>query len=94
MVPGQRVLVVENVITTAGTVVEVFDLLASAGAAPAAVAALVVRRGSPFAWEDEVPLVALTRKDIPAFSPDDCPLCCQGTRLVSPGSKYLAETAR
>lgn len=87
--PGTRVLVVENVLTTAGTAEEVLDLVEVANAHAVGVCALVVRQAAPYAWESHVPLVALVRRDMPSYEPRHCPQCAGGVPLDSPGSRNL-----
>ncbi len=84
---GQRVLVVEDVITTGGSVQDVIDLVKDQGAVPAGVAVLVNRSGGRAAFD--VPLAALLDLDLPTFDPTNCPLCQQGLPLVKPGSRKL-----
>jgi len=90
--PGERVLFVENVITTGGSVSEVIDMLRAKGAVPAGVATLVNRLpeavGNPFG---ALPYTWLVRGDVPAYEPAACPLCASGVPLVSPGSRHIAK---
>jgi orotate phosphoribosyltransferase len=82
---GERVLVVEDTVTTGGSVREVIALCRGLGAEVAAVGALVDRTGgvSPF----DVPFEALVRLQIPSWTPDECPLCTQGLPVTKPGSR-------
>ncbi|NSW82257.1 MAG: orotate phosphoribosyltransferase [Syntrophothermus sp.] len=87
VVPGQRVLVVEDVITTGGSVREVIQVIREEGGAVIGVAALVDRSGGKvdFGVRTESVLVV----DIETFEPDNCPLCKAGKiPLVKPGSRY------
>ncbi|ADI01623.1 orotate phosphoribosyltransferase [Syntrophothermus lipocalidus] len=87
VVPGQRVLVVEDVITTGGSVREVIQVVREEGGAVIGVAALVDRSGGKvdFGVRTESVLVV----DIETFEPDNCPLCKAGKiPLVKPGSRY------
>lgn len=83
--PGERVLIVEDVVTTAVTAREVADLVHEAGGTVVAAAALIDRSGGR--WTLPVPLRALLRLDLPTYAPEDCPLCRQGTPAVKPGSR-------
>jgi len=86
VVPGQRVLVVEDVITTGGSVREVIQVVREEGGAVIGVAALVDRSGGKvdFGVRTESVLVV----DIETFEPDNCPLCRAGELpLVKPGSR-------
>ena len=83
--PGERVLVVEDAITTGGTVKEVIALCREHGANVIGVGALVDRTGgnNPF----DVSLEALAKMDIPSWDAEDCPLCKEGVPCVKPGSR-------
>jgi orotate phosphoribosyltransferase len=83
--PGERVLVVEDVVTTGGSAAEVHDLVRTAGADVAGVAALVDRSVSrvPFS------LRAMARVEARVFDPERCPMCEGGLPIESPGSRHL-----
>jgi orotate phosphoribosyltransferase len=83
--PGERVLVVEDVVTTGTTTAEVAALVRQAGGVVAAGAALIDR--SVGRWPLDVPLLALARLDAPTYGPDQCPQCRSGMPLVKPGSR-------
>ena len=83
--PGQRVLVVEDVVTTGGSAAQVVELVEAAGAELAGVAALVDRSTSP----PRFPLTALVRVEAGAHDPDACPMCDEGMPLQAHGSRYL-----
>lgn len=80
--PGERCLVVEDVITTGGSATRVADLARAAGAEIAGVVALVDRSNGRV--DLGVPLIALVRMDIPSYEPTDCPLCRGGIPLEFP----------
>jgi orotate phosphoribosyltransferase len=82
--PGERVLLVEDVVTTGGSLREVVDLVTAAGAKVVAMASLVDRTSGRDPGLG-VPLTALLKVDVPAYPPEDCPLCKSGVPLVSPG---------
>ena len=82
----ERVLVVEDVLTTGGSVAEVIEnVVRPAGAEIAGVAALIDRGGA--ARFADVACRALLKLDIPTYPPDACPLCQSGALLDSPGSR-------
>jgi orotate phosphoribosyltransferase len=83
--PGERVLIVEDVVTTGVTTREVADLVEEAGGIIAAAGALIDRSGDR--WTLRVPLQALLRLDLPTYAPEDCPMCRRGTPVVKPGSR-------
>ena len=83
--PGERALVVEDVITTGGSVLEVGDALTAAGAEVVGIAAVVDRLGT--GRLANVPVEALVRMPLPTYSREACPLCGEGIPLVKPGSR-------
>lgn len=82
-----RVLVVEDVVTTGGSVAEVIALVRAAGAEPVAVTALI-DRGGPKRFA--LGLVPLLRLEVESWEPSACGLCAAGTPLYSPGSSRLS----
>ncbi|MCX6640757.1 MAG: orotate phosphoribosyltransferase [bacterium] len=83
--PGEKVLVVEDVVTTGGSAIQVIDAVRAAGANPIGAAVLVNRTGKSL--ELGIPAIALLEMDIAAWEAKDCPLCKQGVPIVAPGSK-------
>lgn len=83
--PGERVLVVEDVITTGGSTRETCDALRSAGALVVGAASIIDRSGGRS--DVGVPRIALATLEVPAVSPADCPLCAAGVPAVKPGSR-------
>ena len=88
---GSRVLVVEDVVTTGGSVRECIDVVRAHGGQPTQVLALVDR--APGVGERfDVPFSSLVQLEVPTFSPDACPLCDAGELpAIKPGSRF--ETA-
>jgi orotate phosphoribosyltransferase len=86
--PGEKVLVVEDVITTGGSVQEVINIVREAGALPVGVGVLVDRSGGKAAFADLV-LHSLIQVNIEAYEPDNCPLCAQGLPWEKPGSRGI-----
>jgi orotate phosphoribosyltransferase len=82
---GERILVVEDVITTGGSTRECIAVLEERGAKVVAAASIVDR--SVGAADVGVPRKALFRVDIPAHPPGECPLCAQGIEAIKPGSR-------
>ena len=86
---GQRVLVVEDVITTGGSAMEVVALVEQAGATAVGLAALVDRSaGLPAEQRPAMAPTALLTVEAQAWDPDSCPACAAGTPLDSPGSRH------
>ncbi|WP_124727684.1 orotate phosphoribosyltransferase [Staphylospora marina] len=83
--PGQKVLVVEDVVTTGGSVKEVIALLEETGAEILAVGSIIDRTGgnNPFPVRYE----ALMSVEIESWTPEECPLCKQGIPAEKPGSR-------
>jgi orotate phosphoribosyltransferase len=86
--PGARVLVVEDVVTTGGSVAEVIGLVRAAGGECVAAASLI-DRGGPKAFEAE--LLALLRLQVESWEPSSCDLCAIGVPLHAPGSRALSK---
>lgn len=85
--PGERVLVVEDVITTGGSVREVLEVVNSYGAEPVGVGVLVNRSGGNVDFG--VPLASLLEIQIESFEPENCPLCATGIPAIKPGSRTV-----
>ncbi len=81
---GERVLVVDDIMTTGGSVQETIDAVRAAGAEVVGAAVLVDRSGG--AASLDVPLHALWTLDIPTYVPADCPQCAEGVPLAKPGT--------
>jgi orotate phosphoribosyltransferase len=85
LMPGEQVLVVEDVVTTGGSTSETIRVARAAGAHVLAAAAIVDR--SAGLAKVDVPLHALLELELPTYEPMRCPLCEQGVPLVKPGSR-------
>ena len=83
--PGERVLVVDDIMSTGGSVQETIDAVRANGAEVVGVG-VVVDRSAGQARFDGLPLIALWDVAIPAYSPNECPQCAQGVELVKPGT--------
>jgi orotate phosphoribosyltransferase len=80
-----RVLVVEDVLTTGGSTRETMQVATAAGGHVVGAASIVDRSGGTAAFE--VPFVSLVDVDLPTYQPDACPLCARGLPVVKPGSR-------
>jgi orotate phosphoribosyltransferase len=85
---GERVFVVEDVITTGGSVLEVRDVLRDAGAVVTGFASIVNRSSGRFAPEE--PYHYCVAMEVPIYVPERCPLCARSIPVVKPGSKGLS----
>jgi orotate phosphoribosyltransferase len=83
--PGEKVLVVEDVVTTGGSTRETMDVARAAGAVVVGACAIVDRSGGKQGLD--VPFHALLPMDVKTYQPDACPLCQQGIAVVKPGSR-------
>ena len=83
---GDRALVVEDVVTTGGSVREVLDVVRAHGAAIAGVGIIVRRAPADFG----VPSFALLDLPIESYDPSACPQCKAGEPLSEPGSRFLS----
>ena len=82
---GDRAFVVEDVVTTGGSVREVLDVVRSRGATVAGVGIIVSRAHVDFG----VPTTALLDIPIASFAPESCPQCAAGNPITEPGSRFL-----
>lgn len=83
--PGDRVLVVEDVVTTGLSVREVMDVVREHGGQVAAAAVIVRRAQVDFG----VPTIALLDLPIESYTAEECPQCRAGEALTEPGSRFL-----
>ncbi|WP_196591240.1 orotate phosphoribosyltransferase [Pectinatus frisingensis] len=81
---GERVLVVEDIVTTGGSVKEVIDVVKSEGAVPVGVGLLVDRSGGKADFGD-VPHKALLNLEVKTYKPEDCPLCKNNVPMTRRG---------
>ena len=83
--PGEKTIVIEDVVTTGGSTKEVVNLLRGLGANVLAAGSIIDRSGGRA--EVGVPRVALESLEVVAYNPDECPLCREGKPVVKPGSR-------
>jgi orotate phosphoribosyltransferase len=83
LTPADRVLVVEDVITTGGSVKEIVEIARASGGEVVGVGA-IVRRGEA---EFSVPTVALLEMPIVSYDEAACPQCQAGVAIADPGSR-------
>jgi len=86
--PGERVLVVEDVVTTGGSTRETIDVARAAGGTVVGAASIIDRRSGASAAETlDVPYSALATIDLATYDPASCPLCAAGQPITKPGSR-------
>lgn len=85
LAPNERVLVVEDVVTTGGSTRETIDVARAAGAEVVGAASIIDRSGG--SQSIGVPYYALATIALPTYQPDACPLCQAGQPVVKPGSR-------
>jgi orotate phosphoribosyltransferase len=83
--PTDRVLVVEDVMTTGGSTRETIDVAKAAGGQVVGAAAIVDRSGGTVRFD--VPFAALLDMALPTYEPAQCPLCGEGVPVLKPGSR-------
>src|SRR5678816_10372 len=88
---GDRVLVVEDVVTTGGSTRETIDVARAQGASVVGAAAIIDRSGG--SQNLDVPFHALATIALPTYQPESCPLCAAGQPVVKPGSRCLLYTS-
>jgi orotate phosphoribosyltransferase len=85
LAPGERVLVVEDVVTTGGSTRETIDVARAAGAQVVGAASIIDRSGGQ--QNLDVPYHALATISLPTYQPEACPMCAAGQPVVKPGSR-------
>jgi orotate phosphoribosyltransferase len=89
---GDKILVVEDVVTTGKSSMEAVACIKDHGAVPVAVASLIDRR-SQNDVSLTLPLISLLKLDIPTFKPDAVPEELKNVPAVKPGSRFLNQKA-
>ncbi|WP_206093820.1 orotate phosphoribosyltransferase [Paludifilum halophilum] len=83
--PGERVLVIEDVVTTGGSVQEVVTLMKNTGAEIVGIGSVIDRSGGRASFDP--PFQSLLQHTITSYSPEGCPLCRQGIPVEKPGTR-------
>ena len=88
--PGEKVLIVEDIVTTGGSIKEVVDVVNKAHGDIVGIGLFVDRSGGTADFgvpkEKVFPLLHLT---VPTYKPEECPLCKQGVPFTERGSHHL-----
>lgn len=82
---GERVLVVEDVVTTGGSVFEVVELAQKAGGTVSGVGYIVDRSNGKLKFDAKH--YSVLQLEVVAYQPQECPLCMQDIPLIKPGSR-------
>ncbi|MEO6235829.1 MAG: orotate phosphoribosyltransferase [Vicinamibacterales bacterium] len=85
LAPSDRVVVVEDVITTGGSTRETIAVAEATGATVLGAAAIIDRGSDP--GRLSLPLQALVRMEVPTYAADACPMCARGMPVTKPGSR-------
>jgi orotate phosphoribosyltransferase len=85
---SDRVVVVEDVITTGLSTRETVDAASAAGAQVLGAAAVIDRGTDPARLN--IPLFALVQLEVPAYRPEECPLCARDVPITKPGSRGVS----
>jgi orotate phosphoribosyltransferase len=80
-----RVLVIEDVVTTGGSTRETMAVAAAAGATVVGAGAIIDRSGGALSLD--VPFRALVALTVATYPPESCPLCAAGVPVTKPGSR-------
>jgi orotate phosphoribosyltransferase len=83
--PGERTLIVEDVVTTGGSVFEVEDLVKKSGASLAGVGYIVDRSNGKIRFDTKH--FSILQLEVVAYEPTQCPLCKRGSEVIKPGSR-------
>ncbi|CAN5333471.1 orotate phosphoribosyltransferase [soil metagenome] len=84
---NEKILVVEDVITTGGSTRECIEALEKNGAKVVGAASIIDRSNG--AANVGVPRIALASLDVPTYKTKDCPMCAKGEKAVKPGSNLM-----
>lgn len=85
--PGEKVLIVEDVVTTGGSVLETVEVAERAGGKVIGIASILERSGGKARFD--VPYHPLLVLEAPSYPPERCPLCKKGVKVTIPGSRGL-----
>lgn len=87
--PGERCLVVEDVVTTGGSTREVMEVVAQQGGVTVGAGSLIDRslKKDGSVADLGLPRHALATLEVATYAPEDCPMCREGSMAIKPGSR-------
>jgi orotate phosphoribosyltransferase len=87
--PGERCLVVEDVVTTGGSTREVMEVVAQHGGVAAGAGSLIDRslKKDGSVVNLGLPRLALAALEVATYAPEECPMCREGSIAIKPGSR-------
>ncbi|HPG41679.1 MAG TPA: orotate phosphoribosyltransferase [bacterium] len=85
ILPGEKALAIEDVVTTGGSIKEVIELVRQQGGVVAGAGFLVDRSAGKVTFD--VPKYTVLQMEVVTYTADNCPLCKQGSPVVKPGSR-------
>lgn len=87
IVSNDKIILIEDVITTAKTTLELVELVKEKGVEPVAITTIVDRREAPS--EFGYPFFSVVRMQIKTYLEEECPLCKEGIPIDEPGSRRI-----
>jgi orotate phosphoribosyltransferase len=85
IVPGERVLVVDDILTTGGSIKETMSAIAKLDGIVVGVGVLINRSSKQI--DLGVPLFSCLHAPTTVYSPEECPLCAASIPLIKPGGQ-------
>ena len=82
---GERVLILDDIVTTGGSLVETIEIAKNADTEIIGIGVLADRSGGK--TDFGLPYIALMNLDLPVYSPDNCPMCNANVPITKPGSR-------
>ncbi|MGI8484595.1 MAG: orotate phosphoribosyltransferase [Thermomicrobiales bacterium] len=86
---GARVLLVDDILTTGGSIRETLDAIAKHPVEVVGIGVLVDRSAGKVTFGD-IPMHALGSQVVESWLPDECPLCAKGEQLIKPGTTIVS----
>ena len=86
ILPGQKIIIAEDVVTTAKSSLEVAELIKTLGGEVVGIACIVDRTSG----ETLYPLYSATKLQIETYDKEECPLCREGIVCAKPGSRNIS----